>query len=47
MTSDEWESGFGRSIGMFLNGNGIHGRDSRGGRITADGVTIQEDGRFI
>jgi isoamylase len=34
MTADEWGSGFGRAIGMFLNGNGIHGRDSRGGRIT-------------
>ncbi len=34
MTADEWDSGFGRSIGMFLNGNGIHGRDKRGGRVT-------------
>ncbi|ROQ38355.1 glycogen operon protein [Frondihabitans sp. PhB188] len=34
MQPEEWDSGFGRSIGMFLNGNGIHGRDSRGGRIT-------------
>ncbi|RKR74666.1 glycogen debranching protein GlgX [Frondihabitans australicus] len=34
MQSEEWDSGFGRSIGMFLNGNGIRGRDSRGGRIT-------------
>jgi isoamylase len=34
MQEEEWDSGFGRSIGMFLNGNGIRGRDSRGGRIT-------------
>ncbi|BDZ49937.1 glycogen operon protein GlgX homolog [Frondihabitans sucicola] len=34
MSPEEWDSGFGRSIGMFLNGNGIHGRDARGGRIT-------------
>jgi isoamylase len=34
MQEEEWDSGFGRAIGMFLNGNGIRGRDSRGGRIT-------------
>ncbi|GAA4266881.1 glycogen debranching protein GlgX [Frondihabitans peucedani] len=34
MQPEEWDSGFGRSIGMFLNGSGIHGRDSRGGRVT-------------
>jgi glycogen operon protein len=33
MQPEEWDSGFGRTIGMFLNGNGIHGRDARGGRI--------------
>ena len=34
MTPEDWDSGFGRSIGMFLNGNGIRGRDNRGQRIT-------------
>ncbi|AZI57957.1 glycogen debranching enzyme GlgX [Nakamurella antarctica] len=33
MTPENWESGFGRSIGVFLNGNGIHGRDSRGQHV--------------
>jgi glycogen operon protein len=33
MTEDDWESGFGRSIGMFLNGQGIRGRNARGERI--------------
>jgi isoamylase len=34
MVPDDWDSGFGRSIGVFLNGDGIHGRDTRGERIT-------------
>ncbi|WP_207457194.1 glycogen debranching protein GlgX [Herbiconiux sp. SYSU D00978] len=34
MSEDDWESGFGRAIGMFLNGQGIRGRNARGERIT-------------
>ena len=34
MKPDDWDSGFGRSIGMFLNGHGIRGRDARGETIT-------------
>ncbi len=34
MEEENWDAGFGRSIGVFLNGNGIHGRDSRGQRVT-------------
>jgi isoamylase len=30
MVPADWASGFGRSIGVFLNGNGIRGRDDRG-----------------
>ena len=30
MTPEDWESGFGRTIGIFLNGHGIQGRDARG-----------------
>jgi isoamylase len=33
MAPDDWESGFGKVIGMFLNGQGIRGRSSRGERI--------------
>ena len=33
MAPEDWDSGFGRSIGVFLNGNGIRGRDARGERI--------------
>jgi glycogen operon protein len=34
MEPDNWGAGFGRAIGVFLNGNGIRGRDERGARIT-------------
>ena len=30
MQPEDWDSGFGRAIGMFLNGNGIRERDRRG-----------------
>jgi glycogen operon protein len=33
MTPEDWESGFGRTIGVYLNGQGIRGRDARGERI--------------
>jgi isoamylase len=34
MTPEDWESSLGRSVGVFLNGDGIRGRDERGRRIT-------------
>jgi len=34
MAPEDWGSGFGRAIGVFLNGEGIGGRDARGERIT-------------
>ncbi|MCU1638667.1 MAG: treX [Microbacteriaceae bacterium] len=34
MAPEDWDTGFGRAIGVFLNGNGIRGRDARGERIT-------------
>jgi isoamylase len=34
MTDADWESGFGRSIAVYLNGAGISDRDARGERIT-------------
>jgi isoamylase len=33
MQPDDWESGFGRAIGVFLNGEGIRERDRRGEEI--------------
>ena len=40
MTPEDWESGFGRTIGIYLNGQGIHGRDARGERITDRGFLV-------
>ncbi|WP_411373880.1 glycogen debranching protein GlgX [Arthrobacter sp. MPF02] len=34
MLPEAWDNGFGRSVGMFLNGDGIQGKDARGRRIT-------------
>jgi len=33
MEEENWDAGFGRALGMFLNGNGITSRDARGQRI--------------
>jgi len=33
MQPEDWDSGFGRAIGVFLNGRGIRGRDARGQAI--------------
>ncbi|MCU1424518.1 MAG: glycogen debranching enzyme GlgX, partial [Microbacteriaceae bacterium] len=34
MEPEDWDSGFGRAIGVYLNGDGIRGRDARGEPIT-------------
>ncbi|MGP3535934.1 glycogen debranching protein GlgX [Microbacterium sp. RD1] len=34
MQPEDWESGFGRAIGVFLNGRGIRERDRRGEQIS-------------
>ena len=36
MGDDDWDSGFGKSVAVFINGNGIPDRDTRGQRITDD-----------
>jgi glycogen operon protein len=36
MTEEDWDSGFGRSIGVYLNGQGIAERDARGERVVDD-----------
>ncbi|WP_353828487.1 glycogen debranching protein GlgX [Agromyces sp. SYSU T0242] len=33
MTPEDWDAGFGKAIGVFLNGQGIRERDRRGERI--------------
>ncbi len=40
MTDEDWDSGFGKSIGMFLYGQGIQGTDMRGEPITDDSFLI-------
>jgi isoamylase len=40
MTEDDWESDFGRCVGLYLNGHGIHERDARGGPITDDSFLL-------
>ena len=33
MHPEDWDSGFGKSVGMYLNGEGLRDRDARGERI--------------
>jgi len=40
MTEDDWESGFGRSIAVYLNGDGIQDMDTRGQRVTDDSFLL-------
>jgi glycogen operon protein len=40
MGDDDWESGFGKSVAVFINGNGIPDRDPRGQRITDDSFLL-------
>jgi len=34
MAPEDWETPLARAVGIFLNGNGIRGRDARGERVT-------------
>ncbi len=36
MTEEDWEAGFGKSVAVFLNGEGIPDRNGRGERVTDD-----------
>jgi glycogen operon protein len=40
MSDEDWESGFGRSIMVFLNGDGIPDLDRRGERVTDDSFIL-------
>jgi len=40
MLPEDWSAGFGRTIGMFLNGQGIRGVDQRGQRIVDDSFLV-------
>ncbi len=36
MAEEDWEAGFGKSVAVFLNGDGIPDRNARGERVTDD-----------
>ena len=40
MTDDDWDVGYARSLGMFLNGSGIPGHDERGRPVTDDSFIL-------
>jgi isoamylase len=40
MTEEDWEAGFGKSVAVYLNGQGIPDRDNRGERITDDSFLL-------
>ena len=40
MTEEDWDSGFGKSVAVFLNGQGIPGLDQRGQRVTGDSFVV-------
>jgi isoamylase len=40
MSDNDWEVGFARSVGVFLNGSGITDRDRRGRRITDESFLL-------
>jgi glycogen operon protein len=40
MTDEDWESGFAKSLGVYLNGYGIPDRDVRGQRVTDDSFVL-------
>ncbi|MBB3038860.1 glycogen debranching protein GlgX [Hoyosella altamirensis] len=40
MTLEDWDSGFGRGLAVFLNGEGIHEPDQRGHRIVDDSFLL-------
>ncbi len=40
MTEEDWGSGFGRSIAVYLNGEGIPDRDNRGQRVVDDSFLL-------
>jgi glycogen operon protein len=44
MSEDDWDAGFGRAVGLYLNGEGIRERDARGGRITDDSFLLLFNG---
>ncbi len=40
MTDEDWESGFAKSVAVYLNGHGIPDLDVRGQRVTDDSFVL-------
>ena len=40
MSPEDWDAGFGRTLGMYLNGQGIHGVDAHGERLADVGFLV-------
>ncbi len=40
MSASDWDSGFGRSVGVFLNGKGIRSNNTRGQRVVDDSFLL-------
>ena len=40
MSDEDWDSGFGKSVAVYLNGHGIPGLDARGQRVTDDSFVM-------
>ena len=40
MSDEDWDSGFGKSVAVYLNGQGIPGLDARGHRVTDDSFVL-------
>jgi isoamylase len=40
MSDEDWGSGFGKSVAVYLNGNGIPDLDARGARVTDDSFVL-------
>jgi glycogen operon protein len=40
MSDEDWDSGFGKSVAVYLNGHGIPDLDSRGQRVTDDSFVM-------
>ena len=46
MTDDDWGSGFGKSVGVFLNGDGIPDHDVRGERVVDSSFLVLFNAHF-
>ena len=44
MDQDDWDSGFAKSVAVFLNGDGIREPDARGERVTDDSFFLLFNG---